>query len=78
MYYLYAMERVGRLTGQRFIGGIDWYRAGADYLLKIQDESGKIEQVPASRNPSAPPWHYSFLRKENAKSLLATWNMVTE
>nr|MCU0713796.1 hypothetical protein [Pirellula sp.] len=31
MYYLYAMERVGRLTGQRFIGGIDWYRAGAEY-----------------------------------------------
>lgn len=42
MYYLYALERVGRLTGQRFIGGEDWYRAGAEHLLKSQDESGKI------------------------------------
>ncbi|MFN7292881.1 MAG: DUF4159 domain-containing protein, partial [Pirellula sp.] len=42
MYYLYALERVGRLTGQRFIGDVDWYRAGAEHLLKIQDESGKM------------------------------------
>ena len=38
MYYMYALERVGRMTGQRFIGQHDWYRAGADHLLKIQDD----------------------------------------
>ena len=37
MYYMYALERVGRMTGQRFIGQHDWYREGADHLLKIQD-----------------------------------------
>ena len=32
-YYLYGLERVGRLTAQRFIGGHDWYREGTDYLI---------------------------------------------
>ena len=32
-YYLYALERTGRLTGHRFIGKHDWYREGADYLI---------------------------------------------
>jgi hypothetical protein len=37
-YYLYALERVGRLTGRRFVGDrIDWYREGAKYLVKVQD-----------------------------------------
>lgn len=33
LYYLYAVERVGRLTAQRFIGNHDWYREGADHLV---------------------------------------------
>jgi len=33
LYYMYAMERVGRLTNQRLIGTHDWYREGADYLV---------------------------------------------
>ncbi len=36
-YYLYALERVGRLTGRRFIGGHDWYREGAQRLVDLQD-----------------------------------------
>ncbi len=37
-YYLYALERVGRLSGRRFIGERDWYREGAEYLIKVQDQ----------------------------------------
>lgn len=37
-YYIYALERVGRLTGRRFIGNHDWYREGAERLLELQDE----------------------------------------
>lgn len=37
-YYLYALERVGRLSGRRFIGGHDWYREGAERLSELQDE----------------------------------------
>ena len=33
LYYLYGVERVGRLTAQRFIGKHDWYRAGAHVLV---------------------------------------------
>jgi hypothetical protein len=36
-YYLYALERVGRLSGRRFIGRHDWYREGAAMLVAQQD-----------------------------------------
>lgn len=39
-YFLYAMERIGVLTGQKYIGGHDWYREGADYLVARQNASG--------------------------------------
>jgi hypothetical protein len=42
LYYLYALERVGRLTGQRFIGTHDWYREGADHLVSIQAATGAV------------------------------------
>ena len=35
-YYLYGVERVGRLTTRRFIGGHDWYREGSDWLVRRQ------------------------------------------
>ncbi|MEM9824965.1 MAG: DUF4159 domain-containing protein [Planctomycetota bacterium] len=37
-YYLYALERAGRLSGRRFVGRHDWYREGADFLLSNQDD----------------------------------------
>lgn len=37
LYYLYALERTGRLSARRFIGGHDWYREGTEYLLDGQD-----------------------------------------
>ena len=39
-YYLYALERVGRLTGQRYFNRHDWYREGCQVILQ--------RQVPAS------------------------------
>lgn len=36
-YYMYALERVGRLSGQRLIGGHDWYREGTERLVALQD-----------------------------------------
>lgn len=40
LYYLYGVERVGRLTARRFIGDHDWYREGAEFLLKGQNKVG--------------------------------------
>lgn len=43
LYYIYALERVGRLTGRRFIGDADWYRQGCSALLSLQDKiTGRI------------------------------------
>lgn len=39
-YYLYGMERAGRLTGRRFLGDHDWYRRGARYLTERQQADG--------------------------------------
>lgn len=37
LYYIYALERVGRLTGKRFIGEADWYRQGSEVLVRLQN-----------------------------------------
>jgi hypothetical protein len=39
-YYLYGLERVGSLTGVRFVGQHDWYREGADLLVGDQRKDG--------------------------------------
>lgn len=39
-YYLYGMERAGRLAGRRFFGEHDWYREGAEKLVHDQDPIG--------------------------------------
>lgn len=36
LYYLYGIERVGRMSNRRLIGLHDWYRQGADVLVRSQ------------------------------------------
>ena len=38
LYYLYGLERAGRLSGRRFFGNNDWYREGASVLIRMQDQ----------------------------------------
>ncbi len=38
LYYLYGMERAGRLSGRRFFGRHDWYREGALFLINGQNQ----------------------------------------
>lgn len=40
LYNYYGIERLGRLSGQRFIGKVDWYREGCTNLVKMQDIDG--------------------------------------
>jgi hypothetical protein len=35
-YYLYALERCGMITGLRHFGKHDWYRKGAEFLVKTE------------------------------------------
>jgi serine/threonine protein kinase len=37
-YYLYGLERAGRLAGIRFFGPNDWYRLGATELVRLQQK----------------------------------------
>jgi hypothetical protein len=38
LYYLYGLERAGRLSARRFIGKADWYREGSRFLIDNQDK----------------------------------------
>ncbi len=42
-YFLYGLERVGALEGISKFGDHDWYREGAEWLLKHQDGNGSWE-----------------------------------
>jgi hypothetical protein len=53
-YCLYGIERAGRLTGQRYLGGHDWYRIGCEYLVKTQKAEGYWEGG-AGRNLDSQP-----------------------
>jgi hypothetical protein len=61
LYYLYGMERVGRMSGQRYIGDHDWYREGCEKLLRHQKDTlngswvgdGIIEDDPLVATPLA-------------------------
>lgn len=44
-YYLYAMERVGALTQRKWIGRHDWYREGAEELIRRQRPDGSFEST---------------------------------
>jgi hypothetical protein len=37
-YNLYGLERLGRLSGQRFVGPHDWYREGCKWLVAAQKQ----------------------------------------
>ena len=37
-YYLYGLERAGRLSGLRYFGEHDWYRAGGRFLIRGQNK----------------------------------------
>ncbi len=39
-YYLYGLERMGIVGHLRFLGKIDWYLEGAEFLLREQDDTG--------------------------------------
>jgi hypothetical protein len=49
-YNVYGVERLGRLSGQRWVGKYDWYREGCKFLLGegrdagLQNESGSISK----------------------------------
>ena len=50
-YYLYGLERAGRLTGRRYFGNHDWYREGAEWLVRVQDPVSGAWKGPGLERP---------------------------
>jgi hypothetical protein len=38
-YWLHGLERAGELSGEHFLGGVDWYRVGCKFLVEHQDRT---------------------------------------
>ncbi len=49
-YYLYALERAGRLAGVRYFGRNDWYRLGAEELVQSQNRLSGFWRGGGSEN----------------------------
>ena len=47
-YTLYNIERVGVASGHKYIGDVNWYEVGADYLVKTQREDGGWGDIPST------------------------------
>ena len=47
-YNIYGLERVGRLSGQRFIGERDWYREGCELLTGVKGQGGFAQRLDGS------------------------------
>jgi hypothetical protein len=82
-YYLYGLERAGRLTGQRFFGGHDWYREGAEALVREQNQFNGGWQSGGDSSPVvSTSFALLFLSKGRAPVLInklrhgpgADWN----
>lgn len=71
-YYLYGLERAGRLAGLRYFGTHDWYREGAEELVSIQDKlQGFWRGVSIEDNPLiATSFAVLFLAKGRAPVLI--------
>lgn len=47
-YTLYNIERVGVASGHKYIGDINWYDVGADYLVRTQRDDGGWGDIPST------------------------------
>ena len=45
-YWLYAVERVGIAAGYKYFGDHNWYREGAEWLVRNQQENGSWGDIP--------------------------------
>jgi hypothetical protein len=70
-YYLYGLERAGRLLGVRFIGQNDWYRLGAEEIVREQNHlSGFWRGAGQENELVATSFALLFLAKGRAPVLV--------
>ncbi len=49
---LYTYERVGVAGGYKYIGDVDWFQKGADWLIKTQQADGSWADPPVENAPA--------------------------
>jgi hypothetical protein len=54
-YNVYGIERLGRLSGRRFLGTHDWYREGCEMLVKLQERGTDGSIVGDGRSIDGSP-----------------------
>jgi Domain of unknown function (DUF4159) len=59
-YYLYTLERVGMTGGLQTIGGHDWFREGAEYLVTHQMADGRFRRSKARGGGVAREYELAF------------------
>ncbi len=75
-YGIYGLERAGRLSGQRFFGGHDWYEVGCRYLVRAQRADGSWGGIGGHRSldhwpPVATSFSLLFLSKGRTPVLIS-------
>ena len=75
-YYMYGLERVGVLSGRKFIGRHDWYREGAGRLLELQDSAGFWSGAKPVEHIVHTSFALLFLAKGRAPAVMTKlmWN----
>jgi hypothetical protein len=77
-YYLYGVERAGRLSAQRFFGKHDWYREGVRRLLDTQSpQDGSWAESPWDEKLLGSSFALLFLSKGLAPVLINKLNYAT-
>ena len=69
-YYLYALERAGRLGGVRFFGQNDWYRLGAEEIVGLQNKFSGFWSSGQENDVVATSFALLFLAKGRAPVLI--------
>ncbi len=70
IYYLYGLERAGRLAGLRFFGQNDWYRLGAEELVRTQNKLAGFWSGPGETDVVGTSLALLFLAKGRAPVLI--------
>jgi hypothetical protein len=60
---LYAVERTGVASGQKYFGTIDWYAKGADYIVRNQRKDGSFLTEHSGFKPATACFAMLFLAR---------------
>jgi hypothetical protein len=45
-YTLYGLERIGLASGYKYLGDVNWYAEGAEWLVRSQGDNGAWKNIP--------------------------------